>query len=190
MTKPYRLLYADPPRRFEVRDRKTGLRKSPDRHYRTMTTEQLCALPVERLAAKDALLVMWVYDPLLPSTFDIAQAWGFPTFVTVLFRWIKTTKGGSSRTGGVKLNFGTGYHTRGGGCEEAFLFRRGRGCPVKAHDVRKEFFSPVREHSRKPDEVRGMIERLYGDLPRVELFARTRTKGWATAHSDQRGMFR
>lgn len=183
MTKFYRLLYADPPRRFEVRDRKTGLRKSPDRHYRTLTTEQLCALPVERLATKDALLVIWVYDPLLPSVFDIARAWGFPTFVTVLFRWLKTTNSG-------KLHFGTGYHTRGGGCEEAWLFRRGRGCPVKAHDVRKEFFSPVREHSRKPDEVCGMIERLYGDLPRVELFARTRVKGWATAYSDQRGMFK
>ena len=92
MVKPHRILYADPPRRFEVRDRRTGLGKSPDAHYRTMTTEQLCALPVERLAAKDALLVIWVYDPLLPSTFDIARAWGFPTFVTVLFRWLKTTK--------------------------------------------------------------------------------------------------
>jgi len=38
--------------------------------------------------------------------------------------------------------------------------------------------SPLREHSRKPDEVREMIVELLGDLPRIELFARQTVKGW------------
>lgn len=177
-----RIVYADPPARFEVRNRKTGLRKSPDRHYKTMTTAQLCALPIAKMASRDAFLIIWSYDPKLPDVFKIAAAWGFPTYVTVLFRWLKTTKDG-------KMNFGTGYHTRGGGCEEALLFRRGRGCKVLRHDIRKEFFAPVREHSRKPDEVAKWIVDLYGDLPRIELFARTRRQGWKS-HGLETGKFK
>lgn len=37
---------------------------------------------------------------------------------------------------------------------------------------------PVREHSRKPDEARDKIVELFGDLPRIELFARERVSGW------------
>ena len=36
----------------------------------------------------------------------------------------------------------------------------------------------IREHSRKPDEVRERIIKLCGDLPRIELFARQETEGW------------
>ncbi len=47
----------------------------------------------------------------------------------------------------------------------------------KVKSIRQMVFSPVREHSRKPDEVRALIER-YADGPRVELFARTKADGW------------
>ena len=168
----FSLMYVDPPWRFEVYNRATGLHKSPDRHYRTMKTEDIAAMPVGEIAAKDSLLVMWVYDPKMPDALTVASAWGFK-FVTPLFRWLKTTKNG-------KLGFGTGYHTRGGGCEEAWLFKRGRGLPVLRHNIRKEFYSPLRDHSRKPDEVRGWIVDLYGEQPRIELFARHRAKGWSS----------
>lgn len=173
------IVYADPAWRFQVRDRETGLGKSPDRHYRTMPVEELCALPVADIAAKDALLSLWVYDPMLPAAFTVAAAWGFSTFVTVLFRWFKTTNGQMRLFDPTPTpGFSTGYHTRGGACEECWLFRRGRGLPVQRHDIRKEFFAPVREHSRKPDEVAGWIVDLYGDRPRIEMFARTRRPGW------------
>lgn len=39
------------------------------------------------------------------------------------------------------------------------------------------FYEPKREHSRKPEAMRSMIERVsYG--PRIELFARERFDGW------------
>lgn len=177
----YRLIYADPPWRFEVRDRKTGLGKSPDKHYSTMGVSELCALPVSKWAAKDALLAMWVYDPMLPTALEAAAAWGFK-FNTVLFRWLKTGVNG-------KLCFGTGYHTRGGGCEEVWLFKRGAGLPVLRHDIRKEFYAPRREHSRKPDEVSGWLTDLYGDVSRLEMFARVRRVGWGS-FGDQTNKFK
>ena len=174
----YSLIYADPPWSFEVYDKDSGLDKSPDVHYRTMKTNEIIDLPTSDMAAKDALLAMWVYDPMLPDALQIANAWGFK-FITVLFRWIKTTDDQLRMFDPTpKVAFGTGYHTRGGGCEEVWLFKRGKGLPVLNHGIRKEFFSPRREHSRKPDEVPGWLIDLYGDVPRLEMFARTQRPGW------------
>lgn len=179
MRRPYRLLYADPPWRFEVRSRAGGLGRAADCHYGTLTLDQLIEIAPER--ADDALLAMWVYDPMLPASIALAEAWGF-TFCTVLFRWLKTTEDPNQLfLFPVELptpRMGLGYHTRGGGCEECWLFKRGSGLPVKRHDIRKEFYAPVREHSRKPDEIAGWLVDLYGDIPRLEMFARTRRPGW------------
>lgn len=38
--------------------------------------------------------------------------------------------------------------------------------------------APKEEHSKKPDEVRKRIVDLFGDVPRIELFARQETDGW------------
>ncbi len=143
-----------------------------------MSVEQISAIPVSNWVAEDALLIMWVYDPMLPDSLKIAEAWGFQ-YCTVAFRWLKAADGQMRFFDpGERLNFGLGYHTRGGGCEEAWLFKRGKGCKVLRHDIRKEFYANIREHSRKPDEVRGWLVDLYGDVPRVELFARQPRLGW------------
>lgn len=50
---------------------------------------------------------------------------------------------------------------------------------VKSHSVRQIVISPLREHSRKPDEVRDKIKELTGnDKSYIELFARESTEGW------------
>ena len=175
----YSLIYADPPWTFKVWGKSPESSvKTPSAHYQTLSVSEICSFPVGEWSAKDSNLVMWVYDPMLPSALKVAEAWGF-TFVTVLFRWLKSVNGQKSLfEHGEKLCFGTGYHTRGGGCEEAFLFKKGKGLPVKNHSVRKEFYANRREHSRKPDEVRVWLTDLYGDVPRLEMFARTKVNGW------------
>mgnify|MGYP003668573039 FL=1 len=133
---------------------------------------------IQAPSASSSLLAMWVYDPMLPEALELAAAWGFK-FTTVLFRWIKTTNGQLRLFDPTpKPHFGMGYHTRGGACEEVWLFKRGKGLPVLDHGIRKEFFAPKREHSRKPDEVPGWLTDLYGDVPRLEMFARTEREGW------------
>ena len=39
--------------------------------------------------------------------------------------------------------------------------------------------APRREHSRKPDEAYEMIERMYPEPPKIELFARNARPSWA-----------
>jgi N6-adenosine-specific RNA methylase IME4 len=54
--------------------------------------------------------------------------------------------------------------------------------------VRQLIVAPKREHSRKPDEQYPALERLFGDVTRIELFARTTRAGW-TAWGNQTGKF-
>lgn len=179
MPPPYKIIMSDPPWRFQVWDRVSGTERAPDFHYDTMEDQDLTLLPVKEWVDKDAVLIMWVYDPHYPFAFELAKAWGFDTYVTVLFRWLKSANGQLRMFDtGERLNYGLGYHTRGGGCEEAWLFKRGKGLKVLNHSIRKEFYSNVREHSRKPDEVPGWIIDLYGDVPRLDMFTRTRREGW------------
>ena len=53
-----------------------------------------------------------------------------------------------------------------------------RGKPRRlAADVRQVIQAPTREHSRKPDEIYGRIERLV-EGPYLEMFARQAWPGW------------
>lgn len=185
--KTYDILYADPAWKFEVWDSETGNDRAPP--YRTMTVEEMAALPVRQLGAKHSFLCMWVVDSMYPEAMMLANCWEY-YFCTVLFRWFKTN-GSQLRLFDPtpKPGFSTGHHTRAGACEEVWLFKRGKGLPVLRHDIRREFHAPIREHSQKPDEVRGWITDLYGERDRVELFARTRAPGWDQAISDQADLF-
>ena len=50
--------------------------------------------------------------------------------------------------------------------------------PTKDRKVRQVLMHPRLFHSKKPDVVANEIVRLFGDLPRIELFARDKKQGW------------
>lgn len=162
------IILADPPWTFTTRSPKGGGR-SPD--YPTMTLAELQALDVGSLAADDCALFLWcVWPSLFRDVPGLLAAWGFD-YRTLAFIWIKTTR----RSNG--LHMGLGYYTRANS-EPCLLAIRGR-MPVAAHDVHQVIYSPVQEHSRKPDEVYSRIQRLYPGRRYVELFARRPWPGWA-----------
>lgn len=134
-----------------------------------MGIEELCALPVASLAAKDSVLFLWATFPLLPEALRLIPAWGF-RFKTVAFVWVKRNR--KSPT----WFYGLGFWTRSN-AEICILATRGHPRPV-SHKVHQLIISPVEEHSKKPDQTRDKIVELMGDLPRVELFARQRADGW------------
>jgi N6-adenosine-specific RNA methylase IME4 len=53
-------------------------------------------------------------------------------------------------------------------------------CPLPANRPPSVIIAARQEHSRKPDEAYAMIESMYPDLPKIELFARSARDGWAT----------
>jgi N6-adenosine-specific RNA methylase IME4 len=140
-----------------------------------MSLKELEAFPVPDLAAKDSVLLLWAVDPLLPATLDLIKAWGFE-FKTAGFYWAKINRSANpDQLSESDFFTGLGYWTRAN-VEQCLLATRGHP-PRVAKDVRKLVISPRREHSRKPDEIYGRIERLALG-PYLELFARQSRPGW------------
>jgi N6-adenosine-specific RNA methylase IME4 len=141
--------------------------------YRTMETADIAALPVSDLAADDCCLFMWFVWPTLPEAIALIETWGF-TYKTCAFAWLKADP---YRLFALEedVRMGLGYWTRSN--SEACLLAT-RGKPKRRdNSVRQGIISPVREHSRKPDEIHGRIERLVAG-PYAELFCRQRRPGW------------
>jgi N6-adenosine-specific RNA methylase IME4 len=176
---PFPVVYADPAWQFETWS-DAGKDRAPDQHYETMDIDALMRLPVADIVADDAALFLWVYQPMLREAMDLIGAWGF-RLITVAFVWVKIK--GPEGQGFLFLDQGAarkglGYHTRAG-TEQVWLATRGKGYERLSKSEPQTVFAAVREHSRKPDEIRTSIERLVGDVPKIELFARTQASGWA-----------
>ena len=87
MTGTYEIIYADPPWRYSAKK----VQGAAENHYPTMSIDELCALPVAELAAKDSALFMWATFPQLPEALRLIRAWGF-TYKSVAFVWLKKNK--------------------------------------------------------------------------------------------------
>ncbi len=172
--KTYGVIYADPPWYFKNYSEK-GTGRNAVAHYDCMDYEQIASMNIASLAAKNCVLFLWATDPLLPKAFDLIRAWDFK-YKTVAFHWVKTNKKANPEALKESDFFtGLGYWTRAN-AEQCLLATRGKP-PRMAKDVRRLLVSPRREHSRKPDEIYGRIERLARG-PFLELFARQSRVGW------------
>lgn len=164
----YPVILCDCPWEYRVWSKK-GADRSPAKHYNTMTTADLCALPVSQIAAKDAMLFMWATFPNLLDCINVMDAWGFQ-YKSCGFVWVKTNRKSPG------FHVGLGYYTRSN-TELCFIATRGRPKRI-SKSVRQLVVSPIERHSKKPDCVRERIVELCGDVPRIELFAREQAVGW------------
>ncbi len=140
------------------------------KHYPTMDLASIKALPVNLISAENCMLFLWATFPNLKEALEVIENWGFK-YKTLGFSWIKTNKNNG------KPFFGIGFYTKSN-CEVCLLGVKGK--PLKAsNSVSSVIISPREQHSQKPSIVRDKIVELCGDLPRIELFARQRTDGWA-----------
>jgi len=175
--KKYQVIYADPPWSYKSSDAPASYSPCFEQgekphavthYYDTMSTKDICSLPVNELAEKDAVLFLWATNPLLPDAFQCMESWGFK--YKTLFTWHK------DRCKGM------GYWFRGH-TEHMLLGVRGK---IKAfrslqHNIKK---LPVEKHSKKPNWFRELIEEVTPRKTRIELFARKEEglisihKGW------------
>ena len=157
--KQYRVIYADPPWSYNDKQNVEVL-GGAEKHYTTMPLQDICDLPVP--SADNAVLFIWVTSPLLEDVFKVIKAWGFKYKSS--FVWDK-----------VAHNMGHYNSVR----HELLLIATKGSCTP---DVPKLFDSVVSiertEHSRKPKEFRDMIDTLYPNGNRLEMFAREAPKGW------------
>jgi len=157
----YGVVYADPPWRFETFS-ENGMDRSADNHYPTMDLEAIKALPIP--AAADSVLYLWATAPMLPEALEVMQAWGF------------TYK---SHAVWSKDRAGTGYWFRN---KHELLLVGTRGnvpAPAPGTQLPSILESPLGRHSEKPALFAEMIEQLFPNTPKIELFCRSPRAGWA-----------
>lgn len=165
--KKYKIILADPA--WSYSDSRQNNPAYAGITYDVMTTKDICDLPVKNIADKDSVCLLWVTSPMLPDGLKVLSSWGF-RFKTVAFCWLKTNpKAGTP----VSL---MGRYTMSS-MEYVLLGTKGHPKRIK-NNIRQLVVAPRTGHSVKPNEVRERIVELFGDLPRVELFARTCGDGW------------
>lgn len=161
-TGTYNVILADPPWQYD----NTGLEGAAINHYDTMAVPELCDLltTIELGVSDNAVLFMWVTAPMLDVAMEVVNAWGFDYKTNIV--WHKLQNGS-----------GLGHYVR---VEHELLLicTRGSFTPLTKHPISSILATPLREHSRKPDESYEIIERLYPDCSYIELFARTKRDGW------------
>ena len=163
--KKYNIIYADPPWKYNDK----GCQGAAEKIYPTMTVAEMSQLPIKEITADDCVLFMWATYPKIQEALDLIKKWGF-TYKSIAFQWVKQNKNGNG------YFFGLGRWTRGNS-EPCLIATKGKPKRISAN-VGQLIFSPLRNHSQKPDETRGKITDLIGDLPRIELFARQQAEGW------------
>jgi N6-adenosine-specific RNA methylase IME4 len=172
-------IYADVPLRYDTWSSK-GRDRCADRHYLTMTEDELIAMKplILALAAKKCALYFWTSGALLQKSKRIITGWNF-TYSTIGFAWVKTLKGCTksdlNELTDNDLWAGNGYDTRAG--SEFVIYARRKSPPRLNANVKQVVVAPQGRHSEKPEEVARRIEQLRSG-PYLELFARRQRPGW------------
>jgi N6-adenosine-specific RNA methylase IME4 len=161
----YSVILADPPWNFETWGEGD---RNVTKYYAVMPTDDICKLSIP--AEKNSVLFMWACWPKLKDAMQVIEAWGFE-YKTIAWVWAKLNKNSMG------FFHGMGYYTRAN-TEPCLLATRGKMPKPQARDVQALICSPVRQHSRKPDEQYEKIERLYPCGPYLEMFARHTRPGW------------
>lgn len=168
----YQTIYADPPWGFLTRSKgnvESIPQRAPELHYEPMTLIDLKALPVASVAAKDAILHMWVVSSHVEIAIALGASWGFK-FKSLGQTWVKTQKGDPEAP---KMGMGFWFRQE---AEISLVFTR--GSPKRASaGVRQAILEPAREHSRKPDLAIERVEALTAG-PYLEMFSRSGREGW------------
>ena len=171
--KKYQIIYADPPWSFSSKElQKYGGKRftSMDKHYPTQHKNWIKELPVRSITDADCALFLWSTDAHIKEAIETMESWGFK-YITIVFVWEKKTV-----TGKTVANLGAwtmkNYEVCLLGTKGTMLKHK------KVNNIYQKVEAERTKHSKKPNQVRANIELLFGDLPRIELFARQKTEGW------------
>jgi len=160
----YRVFYADPPWQYTSGDQHSREEQETvlGTYYPSMSIEELCNLPIYKLADDDAVLFLWVTSPLLEECFEVIRSWGFEYKTSII--WDKDAH-----------NVGHYVSVR----HELLLICTRGSCKPDSGKLLPSVVKEKRtEHSVKPETFRNMINEMYPYGKRIELFARRPVDGW------------
>lgn len=166
----YGLIYADPPWKQSKGGKKSVRENSSGKplDYPTCSLDEIkehLRLATES-TTENSILFLWTIDKYLFEAQQIAESLGYKLHARMI--WDKVT--------GIPAAFTVRY-----GHEYLLYMYKGKLTPVakdergKVHTVFRE---RVTKHSKKPDIAHEIIERLYPDLKKLEMYARETRDGW------------
>jgi len=156
----YQIIYADPP--WQYGNSMPGYFKEQANYYPLMTIDEICNLPIRELSDNNSALFLWVTSPILEESFRVINAWGFEYKTSFIWDKIKHTMG----------HYSSVRH------ELLLLCIKGT-YPIQNIKLYDSVYSEERtEHSKKPDFYYEMIEYLYPNSNKIELFARNKRDNW------------
>ena len=166
--KKYSIIYADPPWLYKCGvnhlTKESIINGKHDVPYDAMTIGDMKQLEVCSIADEDCLLFMWVTSPFLEIGISLLSSWGFK-FSTVAFVWYKQR----SNPGSYTLSE----------CELCIVAKKGKIPKPRGSRKERQFLGEMRtKHSKKPDEIRDRIKKMFPKQNKIELFAREKSEGW------------
>lgn len=151
------VIYCDVPWKNEVYDEETGNDKPYP--YPPMTLKEINALftPENSPAMKDCVIFFWATANRVDLAIDILRNAGFTVKSQIIWD---------------KVNQGTGRWVFD--CHEVLIIatRGNIPAPVPGTQMRSIYREAKAEHSRKPVRFAQMIQDIYPDLPKLEMFQR------------------
>ena len=160
----FKTILADPPWKESGGGK---IKRGADRHYQLMSTKDIMALNVASICEDNCHLYLWTTNNFLPDALKVMEAWGFK--YKTMITWVKDRQG-------------LGQYYRG--MTEHCLFGVKGNLPYKIFNDKRQqgitvITAPRTEHSKKPQEMIKMIEKV-SYPPYVELFSREERKGWTS----------
>ena len=168
--KTYSVIYADPPWKQNKGGKKAVRQNSSGTplDYQTISLEEieLHLKQAASLATDNSVLFLWTIDKYLFEAQQIAEKLGYKLHARMI--WNKVT--------GIPAAFTIRY-----GHEYLLYMYKGKLLPVASDErgkIHSVFTEQVKRHSQKPQKAYEIIERLYPDASRIELYARNHRNGW------------
>jgi len=164
----YDIIYADPPWLYKCGKnhlaRKSMINGKDDIHYNSMTVNEMKKIDMSKISEDNCLLFLWVTSPFLEIGIDLMKGWGF-SYSTIGFIWYK----GRANPGSYTLSE----------CEICIIGKKGKIPTPRGSRKERQFLNEKRtEHSKKPDEIRNRIDKMFPKQNKIELFARNKWEGW------------
>lgn len=158
-TGTYDLILADPPWKYDASETET---RHLDNQYPTLDDNEI-ASKYRPPAAADAVLFLWATAPKLKEALAVMEAWGFAYRTHAIWD---------------KEKIGMGYWFRGQH-ELLLVGTKGRFSPPAPESRVSSVIRSARgRHSRKPEEVYGLLEAMFPKATKLEMFARETRAGW------------
>ena len=160
----YNIIYADPPWRQSKGGKKSVRPKSSGGklEYQVITLDEIKnhLYLATKLTSEDSVLFLWTIDKYLFDAENMASELGYKLHARMI--WNKVT--------GIPAAFTIRY-----GHEYLLYMYKGKLTPVSKDErgkIHSVFTEQVKRHSQKPEVAYQIIERLYPNKHKLEMYAR------------------